>query len=356
MTRYSRYIGLRKSRRRRLTIFLIFVAAILAIVIAATIIVRRLYHEDLQAVNSSQKSQIVTIAPGSSVNKIADTLQKDGLIRSARAFEWYVRTQEVRDQLEAGTYAFTPSQDVPSIVATLTQGKVATKLVTILPGKRLDQIRVTLINDGFTPSSVDAALQSAGYADLPALADKPAGANLEGLLYPDSFEKSASTDPSVIIRESLTEMGERLTPDLQTAFAAEGLTTYQGIILASMIQQEVFKPADQTQVAQVFLSRLKIGMPLGSDVTAFYGAILAGQAPNTTYDSPYNTLLHTGLPPTPISTISANALNAAAHPATTNWLYFVTGDDGTTYFSQTLDEQQQNAAQYCHKLCSADSQ
>ena len=91
---------------------------------------------------------------------------------------------------------------------------------------------------------------------------------------------------------------------------------------------------------------------LGSDVTARYGAISAGLAPSLTYDSPYNTLIHAGLPPTPISTIDKNALFAATHPANTNWLFFVTGDDGTTHFTSTLQEHQAATAQYCHKLCS----
>jgi UPF0755 protein len=90
---------------------------------------------------------------------------------------------------------------------------------------------------------------------------------------------------------------------------------------------------------------------LGSDVTARYGAISAGKAPSLSYDSPYNTLLHPGLPPTPISTISISALAAAAHPAPTNWLYFVTGDDGTTYFSTNLKDHQALTQKYCHKLC-----
>jgi cell division protein YceG involved in septum cleavage len=92
-------------------------------------------------------------------------------------------------------------------------------------------------------------------------------------------------------------------------------------------------------------------MMLGSDVTADYGSIVANHTPSLSYDSPYNTLLHTGLPPTPISTVNASALNAATHPAATNWLYFVTGDNGTTYFSNTLPQQQANTAAYCHKLC-----
>jgi UPF0755 protein len=146
-------------------------------------------------------------------------------------------------------------------------------------------------------------------------------------------------------------MEKQLTPDLRTAFANEGLSTYQGIILASMVEQEANKTADRQQVAQVFLSRLKQNMTLGSDVTAFYGAILAGQAKSTKYDSPYNTLIYKGLPPTPISNVSAVSLQAAAHPASTDWLYFVAGDDGTIYFSKTYEEHQQLIDQYCHKLC-----
>ena len=195
-------------------------------------------------------------------------------------------------------------------------------------------------------------MEPAQYAGLPALAIKPPGVSLEGLLYPDSFEKTAATDPSVIIRESLVEMGEKLTPPLQTTFAHEGLSTYQGLVLASIVQQEVSSPSDQAQVAQVFLKRLSLGMPLGSDVTALYGAIEANQPPSLSYASPYNTLLHTGLPPTPISTVSQASLNAVANPAPTDWLYFVAGDNGTTYFSQTLQQQQANVAAYCHNLCS----
>lgn len=267
----------------------------------------------------------------------------------------YVHSKESASTMKAGTYALSPSQNVSSIVNTLTKGEVATNLVTILPGKRIDQIRAALINNGFSPSSVDSALgDTAQYNDLPVMAFKPASVTtLEGLLWPDSFQKDDTTVPSTIVRESLEEMGQHLTPDVQAAFAAENLNTYQGLILASMIEQEVGsgKQTDQTQVAQVFLSRLKAGSTLGSDVTARYGAIAAGKAPSLSYDSPYNTLIHTGLPPTPISTISANSLYAATHPAATNWLYFVTGDNGTTYFSTNLQDHQSQTQQYCHKLC-----
>jgi len=129
------------------------------------------------------------------------------------------------------------------------------------------------------------------------------------------------------------------------------------MVLASILEKEVSNANDRAQAAQVFLTRLHNGTTLGSDVTAIYGAIAAGKTTLTqgamlAYDSPYNTLQHPGLPPTPISSISVSSLNAAAHPANTNWLYFVSGDDGKTYFSTTLEEHNQQTAQYCHKLCS----
>lgn len=344
-----------QSRRRRVPwrVWWLLVGLIVVLVAGAAL-VRHIYYVQLQPVNSSQQTQIFTIQTGSSVKSVADNLEKAHLIRSAWALELYSHSKELGGQVKAGTYALSPSQGTVSIMNTITRGKVTTRLVTILPGRRIDQVRADLINSGFRPAAVDQALQPSQYSDLPALAFKPAGVStLEGLLWPDSFQKDPTTDPSVIIRESLIEMGQHLTPDVQAAFAGEGLTTYQGITLASIVEQEVGsgKPNDLTQVAQVFLSRLKANSTLGSDVTARYGAIEAGKSPSLTYDSPYNTLIHTGLPPTPISTISANSLAAATHPAATNWLYFVTGDNGTTYFSTNLQDHQTQTQQYCHKLC-----
>ena len=343
----------RHSMPRRL---LVLAGVIIVLLLVGIVIVRHVYNEDLKPVSNDQTTKVVTIKPGSSTKEIADQLASARLIRSAWAFELFVHTKENGDKLQAGTYALSPSQSMSSIIDTLSSGAVATNLVTILPGRRIDQVRADLINDGFSPSSVDRALSPSQYTDVPTLAYLPANATtLEGLLYPDSFQKTAETDPAVIIRESLQEMAKHLS-GVQTAFAKEGLTTYQGIVLASMIEKEVSKPADRAQAAQVFLTRLKSGSTLGSDVTAIYGAIAAGQQQLSQgamlkYDTPYNTLIHTGLPPTPISSISDSSLQAAAHPAGTNWLYFVSGDDGNTYFSTNLQDQQANTQKYCHKLC-----
>jgi UPF0755 protein len=341
-----------KNSRRGLRRLAVVSAVLLVVVVAAMFIVRHVYFENLRPISTSNEVKIVTIASGTSTAEIGKQLQVDGLIRSATVFEWYVHTTNLRDVLQAGTYALKPDMSVQQIVSTLVQGKIATNLVTILPGQRLDQVRTTLIKAGFTAAEVDDALMPQHYANAIALADKPASANLEGFLYPDSFQKDANTSPMTIVNESLVEMGNHLTPSIRAAFTREGLTTYQGITLASIVEQEVSNQSDRAQAAQVFLTRLKSNMSLGSDVTAYYGAIIAGQKPITTYDSPYNTLLHKGLPPGPISNVSDSSLDAVAHPAKTDWLYFVTGDNGKTYFSKTAEEHDALTKQYCHKLCS----
>lgn len=344
--------AVRPPKRRWPKCLLIGLVGLLAMLAIATGFVRHAYFEDLKPVDSnSGLAQLITIAPGTTVDAIAAQLKSAHLIRSSWAFKLYVSSKNVRDQLEAGTYSFVASQGVPNIVSQLTHGKVATNLVTILPGQRLDQIRSSLINYGFSKQDVDAALNPATYPDNPALVDKPAGASLEGYMYPDSYQKDSTTTAAEIVSESLKEMNNQLTPDLRSAYAAEGLSTYQGLTLASIVQQEVSTQTDRAQAAQVFIKRLRLGMPLGSDVTAYYGSIAAGLAPSLAYDSPYNTLIHTGLPPTPISSVNASALLAVAHPAATDYLYFVTGDDGVTHFSNTLEEHEAATAQYCHKLC-----
>lgn len=327
------------------------IGIVLLLLLLATAGIWQFYNANLKPVSHDTQAKTVTVKAGASPTLIADLLHNQGVIRNAWTFERYVQSKNLSAYLEAGTYSFSPSQSVPDIVAQLTHGKVTTKLVTILPGQRLDQIKQALINDGFSAADVAAALQPAAYQNNAALVDKPAGNSLEGYLYPDSFQRTNDTSASVIVQESIAEMQAHLTPEIRAAFASKGLSTYQGIILASIVEQEVSKPSDRAQAAQVFLKRLSSGMMLGSDVTAMYGSRLAGQGTSLTYDSPYNTLIHTGLPPTPISNVSDSSLQAVAHPANTDWLYFVAGDDGTTHFSHTLQEHQALTQQYCHKLC-----
>lgn len=350
----AKYSFMSKSRRipRRVWVVL---AILIVLIIGGTLAVQHIYYSNLDPVSNSSQLQYVTISSGSGVNEIAVQLKADGLIRSSQVFEWYVTIHNDRDKLQAGTYSFAPSQSTQQIAEAIADGKIATKLVTILSGQTLAQIRQTFIRSGFSATSVDAAFNASLYrSSYPALADNPASATLEGFLWPDSYQKNSSTNPSQIVAEALTEMQQHITQNVRNGFAAQGLSVYQGVTIASIVEQEVADQSDRNQVAQVFIKRLQIGMPLGSDVTAYFGSNLAGVSPSLNYDSPYNTLLHPGLPPGPIGTVSDSSLSAVAHPASSDWLYFVTGDDGNTHYAQTLAQHQANVAQYCHKLCSQD--
>ena len=349
MAQYSMH-----TRRNGLPRRVVYLALILiGVILVATAIIWQAYDRNLRPVGGN-KVQYVTIVPDSSASQIAGQLYDAGLIRASWAFEWYVSSHSVRDSLKAGTYKLSPGQSTAQIANMIAEGKVAADLVTILPGKRIDEIRQAFIEAGFKPDAVDAALEASRYkSSYPALADNPSTASLEGFLYPESFQKTADTDPSEIIGESLTIMQKHLTTDIRTGFARQGLSVYQGVTLASIVEKEVSTPEDRAVVAQIFLKRLKNNMNLGADATAPYGAVLAGRAPSLTYDSPYNTLLHKGLPPSPISNVTDSALRAVAHPAATDWLYFVSGDDGATHYAMTLEEHQANVDKYCHEKCSA---
>lgn len=337
------------TKKTKIIVFLVAVAV--ALILAAAIAVRVIYDNALKPVSDSQNIILVEIPSGSSVQEIANSLKDKGVIRESWAFEWYVRNSSLKDDLKAGTYAIRPSQDVAAIVDVLAQGTVATDLVTIIPGARIDQVRAALINSGFKPNDVDAALDPAQYAGHSALVDKPADANLEGYLYPESFQKTAQTTPKDVIKASLDEMSKRLTPSWRQAVAGQGLSVHQAITLASIVEQEVATAADRPIVSQVFLKRLRDGMPLQSDVTVLYGAIKDGKKPSLQYDSAYNTFTNNGLPVGPISNVGEGSLAAVASPANTQYVFFVAGDDGKTYFAFTAEEHQTNVDKYCKTLC-----
>jgi len=343
----------RYSKRRHVRKVAFIVALVFVLAIGGgAFLVRRAYNQNLRAVSASQKNIQFTVEPDSGVSDVAANLKKAGLIRSAWAFEWYFRNNGLNQYLQAGTYSLRPNLTVPEIADTLTTGKIETSLVTIPPGLRIDQVRQMLVDKyGFTVESVDAALNPANYANHPALVDKPKGATLEGYLFPESFQKTAESSPQKIVQSSLDEMQGALTPELRAGIVRQGLTVHQGIILASVLEQEVSDPNDKKIVAQVLLKRLREDRALQSDKIKIVGAILAGQKPSITYDSAYNTYTHKGLPPTPISNVSRGSLDAVASPSSTDYLYFVAGDDGKTYFSRTLAEHEALTAQHCKTLC-----
>lgn len=333
---------------RRLGIITLVIIILLGV---GVVTLRTWYNNNLRPVSSSSEKVYFTVTPGSSIHQIAIKLKSENLIRNSKAFETYVRGNEKYNNLQAGTYVLSPSMNVKVIVAKIASGDVAKNLLTILPSKRIDEIKQAFLDAKYSQSEVDAAFNPSNYQGHPALNSLAAGASLEGYLYPDSFQKQANTPAQTIIRESLDEMQKHLSADILNGFTAQGLTVYQGITLASIVMQETDDADYQPAVAQVFLLRKNQGTPLQSNVTANYAADLAGVARNVNIDSPYNTYLHSGLPPGPIGNVSASALKAVAHPANSDYLFFVAGDDGKIHFSHTSAEHQDMINQYCKEKC-----
>jgi UPF0755 protein len=230
-------------------------------------------------------------------------------------------------------------------------GKESSVLFTIISGLRIDQIKSRFIKAGYSEAEVNAAFEPAQYAGHPALAYKPKDASLEGYLYPESFKITASSSVKDVIKQSLDEMSKRLTTDRINAFKAQGLGVHEAITLSSIIEREVIITEDKRVVAQIFLKRLREGMPLGSDVTYIYAAAVYGGIESPDLDNPYNTRKYEGMPPGPIANVSASSLDAVAYPADTDYLFFISGDDGKTYYGKTSADHDNNIRLYCQKLC-----
>ncbi len=347
-------MNMRKKGFRKLVhypkFWIISVVILILVLVGVVGGLRVWYANSLKPVSNSSKSVYFTVESGDTKHEIAEKLHRDHLIKSSKAFETYLRSNEI-DILQAGTYSLSQNMSVQEIVKKMTEGQVTRNLLTILPGKRVDEIQKVFANAGYSQTDINKAFDPDTYADMPLMTYIPNGQSLEGFLYPDSFAQQADTPATDIVRESLNEMQSKLTTDVINGFVAQGLNPYQGVTLASIVYQESDDPEAQPTIAQVFLSRIKQGMSLQSNVTANYAADIAGMARNVNIDSPYNTYLHAGLTPGPIGNVTQDALKAVAHPDSTDYLYFVAGDDGKIHFSHTDEEHKALIKQYCTKLC-----
>lgn len=241
---------------------------------------------------------------------------------------------------------------------------------TIRPGETIFDIKEHLLsvdrNGGqtegellpkYTASEIDAAM-TANY-DFDFLQGRPEDATLEGYLYPETYNFYGEATVKEVLAKFLEKMGSVIRDnELAAKYQAHGLNLYQGITLASVVQKEA-PAAEQPVVAQVFLSRLANGMPLGSDVTVSYALDKIDpdrqshpdNAAALKVDSCYNTRTQAGLPCGPIANPGLSALLAVGEPANTSYLYFLTGDDGVMYYSYTDAEHNQNIVSHCQTLC-----
>jgi len=327
------------------------IGGLLALLVLATGAAIVWYQTALQPVTAGEVEEAsIQIVEGSSPNDIGQLLQNEGVIRSGLAFEIYVRLHGVRGQLQAGTYQLAASASTPEIVDHLTSGNVDSLTITFLPGATLAENKQVLFEAGFSEAEVDAAF--AKTYDSPLFADKPEGSDLEGYIYGETYIFDRGATVEEILERTFAEYWQAIEQNnIVAGFRAQGLNLFEGITLASIVQREDGNPTNQTNVARVFLNRLAIDMPLGSDVTYYYGAERLGVEPSSDLDSPYNTRIHAGLPPGPISNPGLSALEAVARPAENDYLYFISGDDDVLYMAMTNEEHEANVQQHCQVKC-----
>lgn len=323
------------------------------------------YQLSLRPVQANTTDKVrVTITSGSSPAQIGTLLKEKQVIRDDRIFALYTRLSKTRNQLKAGTFTLSPAESLPKIVSHLVAGANDQYAVTFYPGATLNiastsadktpSHRQVLEKLGFSKEEIDAAFATDYSKEYPILfAGKPASADLEGYIYGETYQVATGSSVRQILMRTFDEYETKIKENnLVDLFKQHNLSLYQGITLASIIQREVPTKEDQKQVAQIFYTRLSTGMMLGSDVTYHYAADKLGVPRDHTLESPYNTRIHTGLPPGPIASPGLSSLLAVASPAEGDYVYFLSGDDDKTYFARTNDQHEANIRDHCAVKCS----
>ncbi len=336
------------------------------------------YQNNIQAANKADTSdQKVQVVKGATLAYIAESLQKRGIIKDQYAFQLQAYLSGQANSIKEGTCIVHKNQSVGQILSVLTKGCNDFKSITFFPGGTIEKPLYKPPSAQFEQTMyVKYVLTKAGYGDTaiqqglaaqytgPLFEGKPAGTTLEGYVYGETYYVEPNATVQQVLQTSFDQMYKDVTAEgLVAKYKAKNLNLYQAITLASIVQRELNcegKPTPdrkercyqyQRTIAQVFLTRLQQGMSLGSDVTFIYAADMQGVAPTVDIQSPYNTRIHTGLPPGPIASPGLTALKSVGNPTDTDYLFFIAGDDGLIYFARTNAEHDQNIKNHCQKLC-----
>ncbi len=295
----------------------------------------------------SRQWRYVWVRPGESATAVANTLQRDGLIRSAWAFLLLVRWRGAATHLTSGVYRFSPRQRVGAMLTAMVRGEVVTVRVTVVPGMTVRQVVARLVADHIGSWEQYRRLLQTVLPGMP----QPARAvrdPWEGYLYPATYSLRYGASPQDALKTMWQTFRARAIDRLYRAGNGH-LSVVQWVTLASIIQKEDENPRDAADISAVFYNRLRIGMPLDSDATVRYalndttGKPLTLQALQVS--SPYNTYRDRGLPPGPICIPGRVALEAALHPASVPYLYFLSLPNGHVLFATTYAEQQAHMRQ-----------
>jgi UPF0755 protein len=290
----------------------------------------------------------VVVPPGSSARAISNQLEDQAVIADGNDFLAEVERQGATDQLRAGTYVLVSGTDYDVLIGELVAGAPTEAVrLTVIEGLRIERMLESIAAQ--TPHSVDelSAVLLDGTVESAFLPERvPAGmpelTRWEGLLSPDTYEFNVDASPEVILQRLADTLASRMDTIDWSLLEERGLTPYDGLIIASLIEKEAKLEEERPLISSVIHNRLEREQALQVDATIIYA--LNNDAREVTLadleiDSPYNTYQRFGLPPTPLSGVRVASLQAAANPAETAYLYYVLIDkDGTHGFSETLEE------------------
>lgn len=292
----------------------------------------------------------VEIAAGQSSQSIADTLEKKGVVKSAKAFERVARDDTRSKKIQANVYTLKKEMSAKAALELLldTAKSVLVTRFTIPPARTKAEIVNLLQKSKAAKLPAGAALAAMNRPQtlkLPTFARN----NPEGFLFPGTYDIPRDANANIVLRMSTAGFAKAAT-ELKLVETAnrKKLDPYQAVIVASIIGAETNKKEDYGKVSRVIYNRLAAGMRLQMDSTIHYivgrnGGVFTSKEQRAT-ESPYNTYLNKGLPPTPINSPDKDMLRAALNPTAGSWMYFtlVDLDKGTTVFSTSLDEHQKN--------------
>jgi UPF0755 protein len=325
----------------------LFATLLLIALVAATAAAYVIYAPIGPAADTSDdRATYVDIAPGTGTEAIAAQLEHAGVLRSRFAFDLLRVVKGGR--LIAGEYRFNRPAPATEVYARMVRGDVFSVPLTIPEGYNIFDIAQAVESAGLGSRE---ALLAAARSQTGLIADlSPNAASLEGYLFPDTYRFTHHAKPADMLA-AMVKRFRQVAAQLSLADAPDAGTA-RTVILASLVEKEVSQNSERSLVAGVFQNRLSQNMPLATDPSVIYAALLEGRYRGAIYasdlqdDSAYNTYRHTGLPPGPICNPGVAALKAAIAPASTDYLYFVADAQGHSRFSTTLKEHAEQVQTY----------
>jgi UPF0755 protein len=288
----------------------------------------------------------VSIEPGTNPREVARLWAEAGVDAPAGLlYQWFRWSGQAR-RIRAGSYEIERGATARSLLDKMVRGDEALENLRLIDGWSFRQVRQALAEAPHLKQTI-ASLSDAQVAEALGL---PAAA-VEGQLFPDTYAYSRGVSDVTVLKRAAAAMQRQL--DAAWAGRAPGLplpNPQAALVLASVVEKETGAPGDRGRIAAVFINRLKLGMPLQSDPTVIYGmgARFDGnlRRADLLADTPWNTYTRAGLPPTPIALPSLAALQATLHPEPSKALYFVARGDGSSVFSETLDDHNRAVNQF----------